>query len=407
MRFFPLSRVRVCWRPAVSGLIILLLTSACMALQTASVSSQAPVTIYPGQSIQRAVNRHPAGTSFLIKEGVHTGQTIYPKDGTSFVGEPGAVLDGQHTIAQAIVAAGAHGVTVRGLRITNYAPPDSGAAVEGYESNGWVVEGNEIDNNSNGSKRTYGIRPGSGWVLRGNTIHHNGWVGVAGYRAVDTLIERNEIYANPPEAFEDTVGEAANIKLFECGRIVLRENYVHDGPFLGIWLDTSQPEMTVEGNRVVNHGDAGIWHEVSYKAVIRGNYVENAGYRGRYQRGWVSRAGIQVTNSPDVSVIDNTVVNSLNGIVGQQASGYADGPYGANELRNLLVQGNTIAMPRGQTGIVDNIGTNAPYVQWNNRFEGNRYELGENPEPFRRMSLNLNEFQWQAYGHRTETSFGR
>ena len=81
MRFFPLSRVRVCWRPAVSGLIILLLTSACMALQTASVSSQAPVTIYPGQSIQRAVNRHPAGTSFLIKEGVHTGQTIYPDGG--------------------------------------------------------------------------------------------------------------------------------------------------------------------------------------------------------------------------------------------------------------------------------------------------------------------------------------
>src|SRR5213593_4434631 len=97
MRFFPLSRVRVCWRPAASGLIVLLLTSACMALQTASVSSQAPVSIYPGQSIQRAVNRYPEGTSFLIKEGVYTRQTIYPKSGMSFVGEQGAVLDGQHT----------------------------------------------------------------------------------------------------------------------------------------------------------------------------------------------------------------------------------------------------------------------------------------------------------------------
>ena len=141
--------------------------------------------------------------------------------------------------------------------------------------------------------------------------------------------------------------------------------------------------------------------------MIRGNYVENAGYLGRYSRGWVSRAGIQVTNSPDVSVIDNTVTNSLNGIVGQQATGYADGPYGANELRNLLVQGNTIVMPRGQTGIVDNIGTNAPYVQWNNRFEGNHYVLGDNASPFRWMSLNLDEKQWQAYGHRTEASFGR
>ena len=407
MRFFGVARVRVCWRPVVPGLIILFLTSACMAMQTASLSSQAPVSIYPGQSIQDAVNRHPAGTSFLIRQGVHARQTVYPRDGMSFVGEPGAVLDGQQVTAQAIVAGRTHGVTVRGLRITGYVPPDSGAAVEGHGSDGWVVESNEIDHNSNGASRAYGIRIGSGWVLRANTIHHNGWVGIAGYRAVDSLIEGNDVYANPPDAFEDNVGEAANIKLFECGRIALRDNYVHDGPFLGIWLDRSEPEMTVEANRVLNHGDAGIWFEVGYKGVIRGNSVENAGYRGRYSSGWVSGAGIQVTNSPDVSVIDNTVTNSLNGIVGQQARGYEDGPHGPSELRNLLVQGNTIVMPRGQTGIVDNIGTNAPYVQWNNRFEANRYVLESNAMPFRWMSLNLDEWQWQAYGHRTEASFGR
>jgi hypothetical protein len=46
-------------------------------------------------------------------------------------------------------------------------------------------------------------------------------------------------------------------------------------------------------------------------------------------------------------------------------------------------------------------------VQWNNRFEGNRYELGSNGSPFRWMSLNLDEWQWQAYGHRAESSFAR
>ena len=407
MRFFGLARVRVCWRPVLPGLIVLLLTSACMALQTASLSSQTPVSIHPGQRIQDAVNRYPAGTAFLIAEGVHAQQTIYPKDRMSFIGEPGSILDGQQVTAQAIVAGKTQGVTVRGLRITGYVPPDSGAAVEGYGSDGWVVENNEIDRNSNGASRAYGIRIGGGWVLRANTIHHNGWVGIAGYRAVDSLIEGNEVYANPPDVFEDNVGEAANIKLFECGRITLRNNYVHDGPFLGIWLDRSQPEMLVEGNKVLNQGDAGIWFEVGYKGVIRGNYVENAGNRGRYSSGWVSGAGIQVTNSPDVSVLDNTVANSLNGIVGQQARGYADGPYGPSELRNLLVQGNTIVMPRGQTGIVDNIGTNAPYVQWNNRFERNNYVLESNARPFRWMSLNLDEWQWQAYDHRTEASFGR
>jgi parallel beta-helix repeat protein len=407
MRLFGVPVVRVFWRPAVSALAVVLNTSACMVLQTAPVSSQTPVAIHPGQSIQNAVNRHPEGTAFLIKQGVHARQTIYPRNGMSFVGEPGAVLDGQQATAQAIVAGRSRGVTVRGLRITGYAPPDSGAAVEGHGSEGWVVEGNEIDHNSNGTARAYGIRIGSRWVLRDNIIHHNGWVGIAGYRAFDALVEGNEVYANPPDVFEDNVGEAANIKLFECGRIVLRGNSVHDGPFLGIWLDRSEPEMTVEGNKVVNHGDAGIWHEVGYRGLIRGNYVENAGYRGRYSRGWVSGAGIQITNSPDVSVVENTVRHSLNGIVGQQASGYTNGPFGANELRNLLVRGNVIEMPRGQTGVVDNVGTNAPYVQWNIRFEGNRYVLESNPMPFRWMSLNLDEWQWQAHGHRAEASFAR
>src|SRR5204862_630698 len=105
--------------------------------------------------------------------------------------------------------------TERGLRITNYAPVDTAAALEALNTPGWVVENNEIDNNVNGSARAYGVRIGSAMVLRGNSIHHNGWLGIAGYKAVNTLIESNEIYANPPAWFNDTIGEAANIKLFD------------------------------------------------------------------------------------------------------------------------------------------------------------------------------------------------
>ena len=407
MRSFGATHVCVTWRPMATTIVMLFLVSDGIGGQTASSWSATPVSITPGQSIQDAVDRYPAGTSFLIKHGVHARQTIYPRDGMMFEGELGAVLDGQHVTAQAIVAGRTSNVTVRGLRITGYVPPASGAAVEGHGSQGWVVEGNEIHNNSNGGARAYGIRIGSGWILRANSIHHNGWVGIAGYRAFDSLIEGNDVYANPGGVFNDTVGEAANIKLFECGRIVLRGNHVHDGPFLGIWLDRSQPDMTVEGNRVRHHGDAGIWYEVSYQGVIRGNYVENAGYRGRYSRGWMSGAGIQVTNSPDVSVIENTVTNSLNGIVGQQAEGYDDGPYGASELRNLLVRGNVVVMPRGQTGIVQNIGSNSPYVHWRNRFVENHYVLQVNATPFRWMGLNLDERRWQAYGHGSDGPFGR
>jgi parallel beta-helix repeat protein len=369
--------------------------------------SPVPVTIRPGDNLQDAVRANPDGTTFLITRGVHRRQTVRPKDGMSFIGEPGAVLDGETVTQQAFIARGARNVTVRGLRITRYAPPGSGAAIEGHGSEKWTVEGNEIDNNSNGGERAYGVRVGTEWVLRRNSIHHNGWVGVQGYQCFDSLIEGNDIYANPPANFNDTVGEAANIKLFECGRITIRGNYVHDGIFRGIWVDTMAPDVTIEHNRVVNHGRAGIWYEVSYRGIIRNNYIENAGYQQTRLSNWLRGGGIEVSNSPDVSVSNNSVVNSLNGIIGLQAEAYSDGPYGKSQLRNFLVQGNTIVMPGGQTGITENIGNAEVFTSWNNRFIGNRFELLNNPTPFAWMGRNLDERQWQAYGQGTNDVFSR
>jgi parallel beta-helix repeat protein len=373
----------------------------------AAAAPAAYVAIHPGESIQRAVDASPAGTAFLIKAGVHRRQTIRPKSGMSFVGEAGAVLDGEHATGQAFIASGTQNVTVRGLRITRYAPPALNAALDGRSSDGWLVEGNEIDNNVNGTQRAYGLRIGNNWIVRGNSIHHNGWVGIEGYQAVGTLIEGNDVYANPAASFTDTVGEAANIKLYGCGRIVIRGNHVHDSPFRGIWIDRSQPDMTIENNRVINHGQVGIWYEVSYRGVVRNNYVENAGYDSYYSSGWLRGGGITVTNSPDVTVTGNTVVNSLNGIIGLQASSYYDGPYGKSELRNLRVQGNTIVMPRGQSGIAENVGSTAVFVSSNNVFSGNAYVLGSNARPFFWMGQSLDERQWQAYGQGTGDTYTR
>jgi nitrous oxidase accessory protein NosD len=355
-----------------------------------------PVLIPAGQSIQQAVDAHPPGTSFVIAAGVHRRQVVRPKDGMSFIGQPGAVLDGEDVAPQAFDAYKTKNVVVRGLRITRYRPPNLNAAIEGADSAGWVVEDNEIDHNSNGALRAYGIRIGTGWIVRGNRIHHNGWVGIEGYNEVGTLIERNDVFANPPSRFDDTVGEAANIKLYRCGRITIRDNYVHDGPFFGIWLDRSQPDMTVDGNRVINHGEAGVWYEASYDGIIRHNYIEKAGTHSSYSPDWLRGGGIQVTNSPNVSVIGNTVVDSLNGIIGLQAESYEAGPFGKSELRNLLVQGNVIVMPRGQSGVAENIGSDAVFTSWNNRFAGNRFELQANRRPFRWLGADLDEHGWET-----------
>jgi parallel beta-helix repeat protein len=60
---------------------------------TVTAGSTGPV-IYPGSSIQAAVDANPAGTSFLLKAGVHRMQEIKPKNGDSFTGEVGTILSG-------------------------------------------------------------------------------------------------------------------------------------------------------------------------------------------------------------------------------------------------------------------------------------------------------------------------
>jgi parallel beta-helix repeat protein len=361
-----------------------------------SLIASDPVIIVPGDDISALVSGAPPGTRFLLTAGVYSHQTITPKSGMSFIGEPGAVLDGGHVTPRAVIGQGTRDVTIRGLRITNYAPPNISAALDGIDSEGWLVEENEIDGNSNGSARAYGVRIGNRWTVRRNAIHDNGWVGIDGYNAVDTLIEANEVWANPSSWLDDRIGEAANIKLYGCGRIVIRGNHVHDGPFRGIWLDRSQPDLTIEDNRVVNHGEAGIWYEASYRGVIRRNHIDHAGYNGSRNDDWLRGGGIQVTNSPDVSVIENTVIDSLNGIVGAQARSYSHGPYGKSELRNLLVRDNVVVMRTGQTGIVENVGNDAVFTSWNNRFVGNHYDLKTNRKPFRWMGRDLDERQWRS-----------
>ncbi len=52
------------------------------------------VVIDAGSDIQAIVDAHPAQTTYLLRAGVHREQSITPKDGDTFVGEDGAILNG-------------------------------------------------------------------------------------------------------------------------------------------------------------------------------------------------------------------------------------------------------------------------------------------------------------------------
>ena len=72
-----------------SGLFLVLYLTSLIPVLSAS-----EVPVYPWQDLQSMVTSYPAGTTFLIKAGVHRMQYAIPKNYDTFIGESGAILDG-------------------------------------------------------------------------------------------------------------------------------------------------------------------------------------------------------------------------------------------------------------------------------------------------------------------------
>jgi parallel beta-helix repeat protein len=363
------------------------------------------IPVAPGESIQTKVSAYPAGTTFYIEAGTHRRQSVKPKDGNRFIGERGAILDGEGVAAHAFETLShvAKNVTLKGLVIRNYVPPQLRGAVQGDNGPDWIIEDNEIHDNAN-----HGVRPGARAQVRRNRIYRNGKVGIAGYMVDGVLIEDNEVFENNYSQASETAAtaEGSGIKFVACHDLVVRRNHVHHNYGKGIWTDTNYLNTLVEQNLVTDNRDAGIWHEVSYNAIIRYNTVERNG--GTEAPGWLNRGGINVTNSADVEIYGNTLRDNANGIGIMQAAGYpTSGPYGAYEVRNLVVRDNVVGMQIGRTGLANNLGDQTYYTSRNNQFVNNSYYLGKNSAYYLWDERNLTETQWKGYGNDTTGTFVR
>ena len=58
------------------------------------------IVINPGDDIQSIVDTNPEGTTFILKAGVHRFREIWPKDGNTFIGENGAIMNGSRLLTE-------------------------------------------------------------------------------------------------------------------------------------------------------------------------------------------------------------------------------------------------------------------------------------------------------------------
>jgi parallel beta-helix repeat protein len=356
------------------------------------------IAIYPGTTIQTKVDQYAAGTKFLIKAGTHKRQSIRPKSGDIFVGESGAVLDGEKATKYAFTKGSSpypSNVRIQGLVIRNYQPDaQMGAILAGGHSlaagtRGWIVESCDIGYNSYG-----GIRIGNKMQVLNNKVHHNAALGLSG-TGDSTLIQGNEISYNDPSG-STTWLEHGGFKFVKTRWLTLRNNYVHHNIYHGMWLDTDNIYVLIEGNRVSDNTGAGIFQEIGYNAVIRNNTVERNG-SGRPQ--WVMGSGILVAASPNVEIYGNIVRNNRHGINAIQQN-RGSGAYGTHLVKNLYVHDNTVTTTvlASRSGLARDYYDNSIYTSWGNRFAHNTYYLGTNTRGFEWMNGMRSDPQWRGYG---------
>lgn len=176
-------------------------------------------------------------------------------------------------------------------------------AVVSVRSKNANIEGNEI---AYGGQ--LGIHnPQDGSVVKYNHIHHNNTQAFC--REAETCVG----YSTDGNATAtNTLVESGGIKVAGgMGFVQVIGNVVHHNDGQGIWFDVGTHDIEVAHNRVHHNTRRSIFFEISDRAQIHNNVI--------WENGWgtplsVNGAGIEIGNSDDARVYNNTLAWNADGI---------------------------------------------------------------------------------------------
>lgn len=247
------------------------------------------VSVSTGQSLAKVVAAHGKNTTYWLSPGNHRlGKGAYnqviPHAGDTFIGAPGAVLNGRHENLYAFGGNAPH-VTIRFLTVQNFgtAGDNNNEGVVNHDSaEGWTVDSSTIQRNAGA-----GVMLGSGSRLIGNCIRNNGQYGFNAYHndgVKNAMMEGNEISANNTDDWErrrEGCGCTGGGKFWATSDAKVINNYIHDNRGVGLWADSNNVGFRFEGNYISDNDAEGIMYETSYNAAIVNNiFVRNGLVKG-------------------------------------------------------------------------------------------------------------------------------
>ena len=282
------------------------------------------------------------------------------------------------TVAPFAFESAAADVSISNVTVEKFASAAQKGAIHAREGASWRVDNCEVRFNSGA-----GISVGTGSHVRNCDIHHNGQIGIEG-NGGDIRIEDSHIWSNNIHGF-DATWEAGGVKIAESDGVTFRGNHVHDNDGPGLWCDIDCRNVVYEENLVENNRDIGIFHEISFRALIRNNVVR---HNGLGKRGWFWGADIVLAASEDVEVTGNrlTVARGRCGIMlidqGRRDNG------NKYRTRNNAVHANEMtfegaACAGGASDAKPGDENFAIITDGDNRFDGNTYRVGDPDEPAR------------------------
>jgi hypothetical protein len=285
----------------------------------------------------------------------------------------------EFTVALFAFESAAADVLISNVTVEKFASAAQKGAIHAREGARWTMENCEVRLNSGA-----GLSVGTGSRVRNCDVHHNGQIGVEG-NGRDIRIEDSRIWSNNIYGFDPT-WEAGGVKIAESDGVTFRGNHVHDNNGPGLWCDIDCRNVVYEENLVENNRDIGIFHEISFKAVIRNNVVR---HNGLGDRGWFWGADIVLAASQDVEVSGNTLIvapGRCGIMLIDQGRRSSDGK--TYKTRNNTIRANEMtfegaACAGGASDAKPGDENFAIITDGNNRFDGNTYRVGRPSGPAR------------------------
>ena len=240
----------------------------------------------------------------LDRDGVGPGWFYYdPEAGRVVFAEDPAGRLVEFSLTPHAFRSKAANVLIHGVTAEKYANAAQRGAIDGKDAENWTVQ-NSIARLNAGA----GISVGTGGRIVASEMHRNGQIGAV-LVGKNVVLQGNRITENNQLGFDFT-WEAGGVKIAEGENALIDGNSVsrNDGP--GLWCDILCRDVTFQNNRVEYNADAGIFHETSYRAVIRNNVVR---FNGQALRTWYWGADILIAASENVEVYRNSIATRNEG----------------------------------------------------------------------------------------------